>query len=84
MLKGFGIRRTGDPNPVPTWIGNLLEAEFNIESFKSWTGHLLGLGVVICDDAHALHRTFKYGCIWTSEFSSSEQRCQSPEYEDRS
>lgn len=30
VLKGFGIRRRGDPNPVPIWIKILLEVELNI------------------------------------------------------
>lgn len=30
MLKGFGLSRRGEPNPVPIWIEILLEVELNL------------------------------------------------------
>lgn len=30
MLKGSGIRRRGDANPVPIWIEILAEVELNM------------------------------------------------------
>lgn len=81
-LKGFGISRRGDSNPVPIWIGDSSGGGFE---YLDWAWTWLG-GVRVLCAVTSMHPplVIKQVCIRASDFSTPGQLCQSPEHGERS